>query len=379
MIMIKRFIRYITHWEDWHWFAKYVLIAPAWVWLCLKARSFWFFSTSNPGITFSGFVGETKREIYERLPSNTYPKSVYISPDCSIDEVVSKLAVSGLSFPLAAKPDAGMMGFMFRKIESLSQLEQYHAAIRADYIIQEYVTYPLEVSVFYYRFPEEVKGHITGFVRKDYMEVIGDGERTLHHLISDYPRAQFRLKELFAKHESNLNKVIPRGEIYCLSQALNLSRGGKLVSLEHEKDDRLLKVFDDLSHLTDGLYFGRYDIRCNSIRELKEGRKFLILEYNGSGAEPHHVYGNGNSLLQACRILVAHWNILYHISMTNYRKGIPRWSFMDGWRFTRKARAHFRKLREVDRTFEFKTGNAVPLTNKVTSAAMGDYMLTSNA
>jgi hypothetical protein len=377
--MIRKFIRYVTHWEEWHWFAKYILIGPAWLWLCLKARSFWFFTTSNPGITFAGFIGETKREIYHRFPGHTYPKSVYISPACSLADVIDQLNKSGLSFPLAAKPDAGMMGFMFRKIESFGQLEQYHAAIPADYIIQEYVTYPIEVSVFYYRFPDEERGHITGFVRKDYLEVVGDGDHTLRELISNYPRAQFRLKELFSKHVSNIEKIIEKGERYCLSQALNLSRGGKLVSLEHEKDDRLLKVFDDLSHSTYGLYYGRYDIRCNSIEELKEGKNFSILEYNGSGAEPHHVYGNGNSLAEACRILVSHWKILYDISMINYKKGVRRWNFMDGLRFSKKARAHFRILKKADGEFGFKSTNGVPLLNNVSQSSAEDYLLTSNA
>ena len=103
----------------------------------------------------------------------------------------------------------------------------------------------------------------------------------------------------------------PPGEIYILSYALNLSRGGKLVSLAHEKDDRLLKVFDELSHYTKYFYYGRYDIKCSSIEDLKEGKNFSILEYNGSGAEPHHAYGNGNTLWQAHKIFLHHWKILY--------------------------------------------------------------------
>lgn len=343
----------MTHWESWHWFFKYILIGPAWLWFCLRARSFWFFTPSNPSITFGGFTGEPKREMYDQLPPGTYPESIYISPPRSFADVKRMIAHHRLSFPLAVKPNIGMMGLMFRRVESLQQLQQYHDVMSVDYIIQEFVPYPLEVSVFYYRFPGDEKGHITGFVKKECMEVIGDGASTLQELITNYPRAQFRQKEMFAKHASKLDEIIPQGERYCLSDALNLSRGGKLVSLEHEKDDQLLKVFDRLSHFSGKFYYGRYDIRCASIDDLKCGMNFSILEFNGCGAEPHHVYGNGNSFLRACKILVEHWAILSRISQINYTNGIPRWNHSEGLRFIKKAKVHFNDLRELDASFEF--------------------------
>ncbi|HYC87402.1 MAG TPA: hypothetical protein VEB86_19350 [Chryseosolibacter sp.] len=376
--MIGKVIRYISHWEDWHWFAKYILIAPAWLWNCLKARSFWFFTSSNPTIVFGGFTGETKQEIYKQLPPSSYPKSIYITPSTSFPEVESLVASNNLTLPLAVKPDVGMMGLMFRKIESIDHLRQYHAVMPVGYIIQEFIRYPLEVSVFYYRFPNESNGHITGFLKKEAMAVIGDGEHTLRELIMNYPRAQFRLTEMFSKHASKLEMVIPAGEHFQLSEALNLSRGGRLVNLEHEKDDRLLKIFDDLSHYAGNLYYGRYDIRCSSIEDLKSGRNFSILEYNGSGAEPHHVYGNGNSLFKACRILIEHWNILYRISDYNHRQGIPYWSFSEGLEFTRKARNHFKKLRELDSSFEFRVP-AIPLEPATACDANRGYVYASNS
>ncbi len=202
-----------------------------------------------------------------------------------------------LVFPVIAKPDSGLMGFMFRKIDSMDHLRQYHDVMEVDYIVQEFIDYPLEISVFYYRFPDQAKGMITGFLRKEFLEVIGDGKCTLLELILHYPRVQFRLEEMKGKHASHLNDIIPAGERYCLSYALNLSRGGKLISLANEKDERLLGVFDSISHHAK-LYYGRYDIRCQSIEELKEGKNYSILEFNGCGAEPHHVYGDGNTLLK---------------------------------------------------------------------------------
>ncbi len=350
--MIRKFLYYITHWEVWHWQAKYVPIFPVWLWYSLRGRSFWFFTGSNPTITFGGFLGETKREMYEQLPPETYPASAYVSPQEPFSAVQSLCKQHQLTYPLAVKPDVGMMGFMFRKIENEAQLRQYHAAMEADYIIQDLVNYPLEVSVFYYRLPGTEKGTITGFLKKEFLEVVGDGSSTLRELIRNYPRVSFRQEEMQARHAQRLSDVLPAGEPYCLSYALNLSRGGKLVSLAAEIDDDLLKVFDDLSHYNKRFYYGRYDIKCASVEDLKGGKNFSILEYNGCGAEPHHVYGNGNTLVQAWKILLHHWRMLHRISQENYRRGAKIWTYREGKAFMRESKEHFRKLKKLDATFE---------------------------
>ncbi len=348
----KKFIYRLTHWETWHYLAKYIPIMPVWFWYCLRARSFWFFMPSNPSLTFGGFDGETKKEKFDQLPPYSYPKSLYVTPSMDFSEIEKMVELNKFDFPLAVKPNVGMMGFMFRKIDSLEKLRQYHKRMPADYIIQYLANYPLEVSVFYYRFPDQEKGTITGFLKKEFMQVIGDGRSTLWELITDYPRVQFRLEEMKSKHLSRLNDIIPEGEVYCLSNALNLSRGGKLISLKHEKDEKLLKVFDDLSHYTNHFYYGRYDIKCASVEDLKEGRNFYILEYNGCRAEPHHIYGDGNNLLQAYKILLQHWSVLYRISRYNLSHGADRWGFLKGWHFLRAAKKHFRILKQLDTVTE---------------------------
>ena len=341
----------MTHWEAWHWFAKYIVISPAWVLCILRARSLWFFTPANPSIQFGGYVGEKKTDIYAQVPPGTTPATIIVEPSYSLHDVLLQMQEANLAFPVAVKPQSGLMGFMFRRIEDQVQLRQYHQVMTATYILQEFIEYPLEVSVFYYRFPGQMKGTITGFVRKDCMSVTGDGHSTLRQLISGYERAQFRQEEMRAKHLHNLDLVIPHGEQYILSHALNLSRGGKLVSLESEKDDRLRRVFDDLSHYS-GFYYGRYDIRCNTIGELKEGKCFSILEFNAAGAEPHHVYGNGYTLWQSCRILVKHWSILSEIARHNHRLGIPYWSLAEGWRFLSKSVRHVKEMKRLDKSLE---------------------------
>lgn len=344
---LKKNIYRLEHWETWHWLVKYIPMVPFWIGHCIKARSWWFFTAANPTLTFGGYEGENKMEMYSRLPGGSYPKTTLIETTMSRTSVEAQIRGQCFEFPLAVKPDVGRMGLMFRKINSFSELLKYHDRMKVDYIVQEFISYPMEVSVFYYRFPNEQKGTITGFVRKECLSITGDGISSLYELMLRYPRVQFRLEEMKIKHASSLNRIIPCGEKYILCEALNLSRGGKLVSLEHEKDEKLLAIFDALSYTGD-FYFGRYDIKCLSIDDLKEGKNFCVLEFNGSGAEPHHVYGNGNSFLKAIKILLEHWHILYQISVLNHKKGIPYWSFSRGFQHLLNARKHFKTLKLLE-------------------------------
>lgn len=339
----------LTHWEAWHYNIKYALISPVWIWYSLRARSFYFFTPANPALTFGGFEGGPKKEIYDLLPKESYPNSIYIDTTWPLQKVQELMDENHLIFPVAVKPNVGMMGLMFRKIDNLDELAMYHKTMTVTYIIQELVTYPIEVSVFYHRSPDKPKGNITGFVRKDALEVTGDGTSTLQQLMKGLEsRPGFKPLEWEIKHRSRLQNVIPAGEIFKLAWVANLSRGGTMVNIEDQKDDQLLQVFDGLSHYSNQLFYGRYDIKCTSVEDLKAGKNFSILEFNGTGAEPHHMYHNGNNLLQAFQIIMFHWKVMFSIARYHNKKGVPYKTLREGLRFTKTSNRHFNHLRVLD-------------------------------
>jgi hypothetical protein len=240
-----------------------------------------------------------------------------------------------------------MKGLLFRKVDKWEQLKLYHEQVPIRYIVQELIAYPIEASVFYYRYPDAPKGVITGFIRKELMEVTGDGRQTLLELIRRHPKACHREEEMRIKHAEQLETVLAEGEQYFLTYAANLNRGARFVNLHHLIDEELLLLFDRLSHQT-GFLYGRYDLKCRSIEELKQGKNFSILEFNGSGAEPNHVYNAGYTLRQAQKEFLKHWKALYEISKINNRKGIRYWPFGKGWRYLRAAKRHLKQLEEWD-------------------------------
>lgn len=346
--MVKNFFQRFTNWELWPFAVIYFPISVVWAWYIIRSGAVWFFTPSNPTIAFGGFEGEGKKEMYDQLPPHTVPRTNYIMQDLSFDEVKQQLKEAGFQYPFIVKPDVGMKGILFRKIDTEEQLRKYHERIPVEYIVQDLIDLPVEVSVFYYRHPLQQKGTVSGFINKELLHVKGDGLLTLQELIQIHPRAKLRMEEMKNRHGHRLNRVIEKDHIFYLSYAGNHNRGAQFTNLHQEIDGQLHMVFDELSHYAKHFYYGRYDIKTTSIKDLKAGKNFMILEYNGCGAEPNHIYDCNMKLADAYREILKHWKALYEISKFNNRNGYPYWSFKKGYRFLKQSQKHFKLLQEYD-------------------------------
>lgn len=286
--------------------------------------------------------------MYDQLPPDSYPRTIYIMHDLSFEAVKAKVTEAGFKYPFIVKPDVGMKGILFRKIDNEEQLLKYHEKIPVEYIVQDLVSLPIEVSVFYYRLPYEDRGTVSGFIEKELLHVKGDGQSTLEQLIQKHPRAKFRYDEMKHRHGHRFDRVLHENEIFYLSYAGNHNRGAHFTNLHNEIDENMREVFDRLSHYTKTFYYGRYDIKASSIEDLKQGKNFSILEFNGAGAEPNHIYDCNMSIWKAYGTILTHWKALYKISRYNHKRGVPYWSFQKGRVFIKEANKHFRLLEKYD-------------------------------
>ena len=345
---MKRFFQKLFDWEKWSYDVIYLPIDICWLYFAIKAGHFWYFTPVNPTLIFAGFEGGSKKEMYDQLPPSSFPRTIYILHDLSFDEVKEKIRENGFRYPFIVKPDVGMKGILFRRIDNDDQLRKYHERIPVEYIVQELIDLPVELSVFYYRHPAKKKGTISGLIQKELLEVYGDGKSTLWELILQHPRAKYRLEEMRHRHEHRLERVLRKDQHFYLSYAGNHNRGARFIDLHHLADEKLHKVFDDISHYTDKFYYGRYDVKCVTLDELKEGKNYSILEFNGCGAEPNHIYDAGLNLWQAYREILKHWKVLFEISKYNHEHGTPYWPYKKGRDFLTKARRHFKLLEDFD-------------------------------
>lgn len=342
-------IKKLKNWEQWPFKILYAPIVPFWLWYMIRSGAVWFFTPSNPKLTFGGMDGEPKKEMHDLLPPELCPVFFNIKPSEDFSEIKKRLLLSGIKYPLIVKPEVGGQGILFRKIENEEHLKEYHSKIPVEYFIQKYIDYPVEVSLFYYRYPYEKKGSITGFLQKVPMRVTGDGVNNLGQLLLLNLKTKKRLAELKLKHEINFNKIIPAGEVYILSYAGNHNRGAHFIDLSSEINDDLVSMLDKISISINDFFYGRYDIMCQSVEDLKQGKNFVILEYNGCGAEPNHFYDTGYTLTGAWKEILKHWKILYKISRYNHRHGVSYWPFLKGFRFRHETKKYFKLINKADK------------------------------
>jgi len=346
---LSSILKKLTHWEAWPFKLIYAPLVPVWFLHVLRSGAVWFFTSSNPKLTFGGMDGEPKKEMYDLLPTHLYPPTFNVLPSDDFGKVKQLLEEKKIIYPHVVKPEVGCAGVLFRKIDDEAELRAYHAQVPVEYIVQQLVLYPMEVSVFYIRHPKHKKGRITGFLHKIPLNVEGNGFNTLEQLVLLHPKACKRIGELHSKHKHNWHTVIATGQKYVLSHAANHNRGAHFIDLKEHIDEELVAIFDTISLQINDFFYGRYDILCSSIAELKKGKNYYILEYNGCGAEPNHIYDTGYSLGAAYKEILQHWEDLYQISNYNRTQGIVPWTFLRGIRFRLSSMKHYKMLQAADR------------------------------
>src|SRR5690606_8742856 len=284
-------------------------------------KSLFFFLKVNPAIDDGFILSDSKFKTLQLVPEPYLPKTIFVDKNHTFNNLFESLNEALIYFPVILKPDIGYRGLLVHKINDAKELEKVLKNIKVDYILQEYVDFQLEIGVFYFRLPNNISGSIPSITIKEFLSVTGDGIKILKELIDEQPRAILQRDKLKHNFKELWDKVIPDGEKITLEFIGNHNRGTKFVNGYYLYDKKLLKVFDNLNKNMPGFYFGRFDIRTKSIEDLKNGKNFKILEVNGVGAEPTHVYDPDYKLLRAWRDMLYLWKIKYVIAMQNNQNG----------------------------------------------------------
>lgn len=317
----KNTLHKILHWEYWNINVVYFPIYFYWIYLSLKAKSLGFFNASNLKIRNGGFALESKKEIYDLIPKQYYPETLFFKASETLETVLKKLENSTVKFPFIIKPDMGLQGLRVEKIHNENELKLYLKKVSYDFLIQEFAQFPLEIGLFYYRMPNEEKGKITGIVYKDFLIVTGNGKNTVEELILHNPRFALQYDTLKKKFGNELARILPKGETLNLVPFGNHVRGSKFTDMSFWINDKLTETFNDICLQIPDFYFGRLDIMFHSREDLENGKNFSIIELNGAGSEPTHIYDPKHSIFFAWKEIIRHYDILYKISTYNHQKG----------------------------------------------------------
>lgn len=337
------FIR-LFHWEYWSFTTVYGWIYPVFAMLCIRAGGKFFFTAANPTIKHGGFLMEPKQDIYPLIPKEYYPAFFFVAAGTSIELIQQQIQTHQFKFPLIAKPVIGMQGKAVKKVNTVDELKHYAEVCTVDYMVQELSPYKHEVGVFYHRMPNESTGTVTGIVAKEPMTVVGDGVSTLYQLILEEPRYILQidaLKQIFGK---DILQVLPKGKELILAPYGNHARGSKFVDWTHKADAEFIKNIDAICRQIDGFHYGRLDVMYNDWEDLRKGKNFHIIELNGAGSDPTHMYDPKHSLFFAWKEIIRHWFILYRISKQNHAKGHPYMSLKEAREMFRSNNVHVAAL-----------------------------------
>lgn len=315
------FLIRLCNWEYWNFHVIYGPLYIVWVGLCLRARSFFFFAAANPAIRNGGFLNESKKDLIPQIPSCLHPRTFFCTLQADAGMIMRQLAEMGFRFPLIGKPDVGGKGRGVKILRNENEVKDYAEKASMDFHIQEFVPYEKEAGIFYYRYPGEAQGHLSGIVRKEFLRVKGDGSSCMRTLLQKDRRAILQRKTLEAAYGSALDLILPAGEERVLVPYGNHARGAKFLDDSHLIDEELTRTIDRICRQMPEFYFGRLDIRYRDWEELRQGRHFAIIEVNGAGSEPTHIYDPAHSLFFAWKEIIRHWVILWRISRRNHRRG----------------------------------------------------------
>lgn len=344
-LKLKPFFVRLSNWEFW---PMWVISFPTffyWLYLSAKARSFFWFSATNPGIYTGGMIGESKKEIADITPLEYQPTTIFVAGNCSNEEVFRNMQAAGLDFPVIVKPDRGQRGNGVRKIKDIEELNNYNTNLPVQYLLQEFIDYTLEAGVMHYYYPDTQESGILSVTIKGFLTIVGDGALTFLELMQRNPRAVLSMERLKKDYKNELTKILAKNEEIVLEGIGNHSRGTAFLTGQHLICESMVKGFDAITKSIKGVYFCRYDLRCPSVEDLQHGRNIKIMEINGVGADPAHVFDQSVSIWNKYKVIFRQWKIMYQIARVNHKKGVPYLTY-------KEVRKHMKGLKEHDKQLE---------------------------
>ena len=311
---------------------KWLICIPLtlqWFCLALRYRSLTLPSAANPRITSGGLVGEGKLEYFKDMgPIASAATATYCAvstqgtPSGAALRQLMRRAV--LFFPLVAKPDLGLCGYGVRLLANMGELQAYLAAFPANetVVLQAYLPQEGEAGIFYARDPVTGNARIIGLALRHFPRVTGDGVSTIAELIALDPRAARAVTSRLHDCPHDSGRIPAAGEIVRLATIGSTRVGGLYRDGAACITPQLTAAVDAIARDMPEFYFGRFDVRFNTLSELSAGRGFTIMEINGAGSEAIQAWDPDIGLAAGLKMIFQKQSLLFAIGDALRRRGV---------------------------------------------------------
>jgi hypothetical protein len=316
----KRPVSFFEFWPGWLFYAP---VAAFWIAKSIRYGSVTLPALANPKIDAGGICGESKNDILALAGPVARGWIAPFAPmttsghaggnDLALAEAAMRR--ENLSYPVVAKPDMSCNGVGVRVVHDAAQLAAYlNAFPRATRLqLQALVTLPGEAGIFYIRHPDEPVGRITSVTLKFPPTVIGDGIATIRQLIAADPRLAAVSHLLLPKLGPKADAVPPAGSENSLVFVGNHCRGSTFRDGMDIVNPALTARIDEIVKDMPDLYFSRIDLRYATLDDLRAGKNFRIIEFNGSGSEATHIWDPAMTMWQAYKAQFFHYGESFRI------------------------------------------------------------------
>jgi hypothetical protein len=158
--------------------------------------------------------------------------------------------------------------------------------------------------------------------------VVGDGHSTVAELIRKDPRASWKSRchlggdpAHLGLGPQDLSRVPGDSEIVRLAFIGSIRVGGLYRDARAMITPGLSRRFDAIARSMPEFYFGRFDVRFESIERLQAGEDFSIIEINGAGSEAIHAWDPEVPLGRVYRELFDTQSMMFAIAAANRARG----------------------------------------------------------
>jgi hypothetical protein len=321
----------IPHHEFWPMWMIILPALPAWIWYGIKAKSITYFTTVNGNLKNGGFCKESKIEMNALIPAQYLPKTVNVFIGDDANAVIEKMKQIGIAYPCIAKPEFGGRGRKVAVIADQFQLKNYLSTVGENCMVQEKNNFSIELGLFFYKMPNETTIHIPSLVRKEMMQVTGDGKSTIAQLMQASMRYQKQINRMQLTHASLLNSIPKKNEIILLEPIGNHCKGTIFRDAQSLINADLIKVFSGICAQINGMHYGRFDLKVASLEDLYKGTNICMMEMNGINADAAHIFDPEASLREAIAAQYRQAKICYNIALVQMKNGIQPASFRALW------------------------------------------------
>ena len=321
------FIR-LTNKEYWNANIFFVPLVFYVIYLAIKARSAFFFSAANPAIPTGGLVGESKADIHNLIPPQYRPKTVVLRSEATLRDIVSQMEKAQLKFPIILKPVVGCRGLLVKKMTKHADIYQHLQQFNTDFLIEEFIDYPVEAAVLYWKNPETGKSGIESITLKEFLTVTGNGEQTIAELLMENPRGVLQVKRLHKEKASLMASIPQAGEKIWVEPIGNHCKGTKFLNF-HLVTKPMVTAYDKIQTQLPGCYIYRLDLKAPSIADMQAGRDIKILEINGVGSDPAHIFDPKTPIFEMFHAYIRLWKKVFDIAQAVHRQGVPYMTYTE--------------------------------------------------